>query len=457
MEIALLIIGIIVGAAAAFLVAKYKFDGNKGIPQEQVDELGRQIAELSKNKEIAEGKIIQLMEQVIEWKGRTEAALEKNLTLNKQLATKEEAYKNIEEKLSKQKEEIEHIQTKFSTEFKNLANEILEDKSKKFTEQNKTNIDEILKPLNEKIKDFEKRVVDTYDKESKERFSLQNEIKNLVVLNQTISKEANNLTNALKGQAKTQGNWGEMILENILEKSGLVKGREYFVQQSFTDEEGKRLQPDVVVNYPGNKSIVIDSKVSLNAYERYSNEEDKMKQDMELKLHIDAIKFHITTLSGKNYQDMYQLTSLDFVLMFVPIEPAFLLAVQADPDLWSYAYERRILLISPTNLISTLKIVSSLWRQEYQSRNAIEIAKQSGDLYDKFVLLMESLVDVGNKLKGTQKSYEESMNRLSTGKGNLIKKVEDIKTLGAKASKALPQVLIDRAEDVDAKDEGQLF
>ncbi len=460
MEITLLIVGILVGSVAAFLVSKYKFESDKGIPQERLDDLTKQLAEISKNKELAEGKVLQLLEQVKEWKATAGAEQEKNVTLNKQLSTKEEAYKNIEEKLLKQKEEIEHIQTKFATEFKNLANEILEDKSKKFTEQNKTNIDEILKPLNEKIKDFEKRVVETYDKESKERFSLQNEIKNLVVLNQSISKEANNLTNALKGQAKTQGNWGEMILENILEKSGLAKGREYFVQQSFTDEEGKRLQPDVVVNYPGNKSIVIDSKVSLNAYERYANEEDKTKQDSELKLHIDAIKLHISSLSGKNYQDLYQLTSLDFVLMFVPIEPAFILAVQADPDLWSYAYERRILLISPTNLISTLKIVSSLWRQEYQNRNAIEIAKQSGDLYDKFVLLMESLVDVGNKLKGTQKSYEESMNRLSTGKGNLIKKVEDIKTLGAKASKSLPQVLIDRATDSEtneANDPGKLF
>ncbi len=447
MEIAYLIIGLVVGIGAAYFVMKYKFESNKGIPQEQVEELAKQIAELSKHKELAEGKVLQLIEQVREWRDKADAEQEKNVSLNKQLSTKEEAYKNIEEKLAKQKEEIEHIQTKFTTEFKNLANEILEDKSKKFTEQNKTNIDEILKPLNEKIKDFEKRVVDTYDKESKERFSLQNEIKNLVILNQSISKEANNLTNALKGQAKTQGNWGEMILENILEKSGLAKGREYFVQQSFTDEAGKRLQPDVVVNYPGNKSIVIDSKVSLNAYERYSNEEDKTRQDVELKLHIDAIKLHINTLSGKNYQDLYQLTSLDFVLMFVPIEPAFMLAVQADPDLWSYAYERRILLISPTNLISTLKIVSSLWRQEYQNRNAMEIAKQSGDLYDKFVLLMESLVDVGNKLKGTQKSYEESMNRLSTGKGNLIKKVEDIKTLGAKANKSIPQVLLDRAGD----------
>ncbi|MEI6817817.1 MAG: DNA recombination protein RmuC, partial [Bacteroidota bacterium] len=356
-----------------------------------------------------------------------------------------------------QNQQIENIQAKFTIEFKNRANEILEDKSKTFSEQNKTNIDEILKPLNEKIKDFEKRVVDTYDKESKERFSLQNEIKNLVVLNQTISKEANNLTKALKGQAKTQGDWGEMILENILEKSGLAKGREYFVQQSFTDEQGKRLQPDVVVNYPGNKSIVIDSKVSLNAYDRYANSDDKAQQEVELKMHIDAIKMHINTLSGKNYQDLYQLTSLDFVLMFIPIEPAFLIAIQAEPDLWSYAYDRRILLISPTNLISTLKIVSTLWRQEYQNRNAMEIAKQSGDLYDKFVGLTDDLINVGKRLKSTQESYEESMKKLSSGKGNLIKRVEDIKTLGAKASKSLPPILIERAEDGDAKEEGQLF
>lgn len=457
MEIALLIVGVVLGVIGGFFIAKYKFEGEKGIPQQQADEFARQINNLSTEKRIAESRIVDLLKDVEEWKAKTSSEQEKNVSLNKQLSTKEEAYKNIQEKLEKQKEEIENIQTKFTTEFKNLANEILEDKSKKFTEQNKTNIDEILKPLNEKIKDFEKRVVDTYDKESKERFSLQNEIKNLVVLNQTISKEANNLTNALKGQAKTQGNWGEMILENILEKSGLVKDREYFVQKSFTDDEGKRLQPDIVINYPGNKSIVIDSKVSLNAYERFSSEDDKTKQESELKMHIDAIKLHINSLSAKNYQDLYQLISLDFVLMFIPIEPAFLLAIQADPDLWSYAYERRILLISPTNLISTLKIVSSLWRQEYQNRNAMEIAKQSGDLYDKFVLLMESLVDVGNKLKGTQKSYEESMNRLSTGKGNLIKKVEDIKSLGAKASKSLPQVLIDRSVDDETKDDKTLF
>ena len=452
MEIALLIIGLLVGSGATFFVAKYKFESSKGIPQERVDELGRQIAELSKNKEMAEGKIVQLLEQVQEWKATASKDQEKNTSLNKQLSTKEEAFKNMEEKLSKQKEEIENIQTKFSTEFKLLANEILEDKSKKFTEQNKTNIDEILKPLNEKIKDFEKRVVDTYDKESKERFSLQNEIKNLVILNQSISKEASNLTNALKGQAKTQGNWGEMILENILEKSGLAKGREYFVQQSFTDEQGKRLQPDVVVNYPGNKSIVIDSKVSLNAYERYSSEEDKAKQDGELKLHIDSIKLHINSLSGKNYQDLYQLTSLDFVLMFVPIEPAFMLAVQAEPDLWSYAYERRILLISPTNLISTLKIVSSLWRQEYQNRNAMEIAKQSGDLYDKFVGFVDDLISIGKKMDSTQDTYKEAMKKLYSGTGNLIKRTENIKTLGAKASKSLPQTLIERATDEETSE-----
>ena len=445
------------GVVGGFYIAKYKFESDKCIPQQEADELAKEINNLSTEKRIAMERANQLLREVDEWKERTTAEQEKNVSLNKQLSTKEESYKNIQEKLDKQKEEIENIQTKFAAEFKNLANEILEDKSKKFTEQNKTNIDEILKPLNEKIKDFEKRVVDTYDKESKERFSLQNEIKNLVVLNQTISREANNLTNALKGQAKTQGNWGEMILENILEKSGLVKDREYFVQKSFTDEEGKRLQPDIVVNYPGNKSIVIDSKVSLNAYERFSSEDDKTKQEGELKLHIDAIKMHINTLSAKNYQDLYQLISLDFVLMFIPIEPAFLLAIQADPDLWSYAYERRILLISPTNLISTLKIVSSLWRQEYQNRNAMEIAKQSGDLYDKFVGFVEDLVSIGKKLDSTQDTYKESMKKLYSGSGNLVKRTENIKALGAKASKSLPQNLIDRSSDDETKDDKTLF
>ena len=447
MEIVLLITGVVLGVLGGFFIAKYKFEGDKGIPQQQVDELTKQINNLSAEKRIAESRIVDLLKDIEEWKGKTAGEQEKNVSLNKQLSTKEESYKNIQEKLDKQKEEIENIQTKFATEFKNLANEILEDKSKKFTEQNKTNIDAILKPLNDKIKDFEKRVVDTYDKESKERFSLQNEIKNLVVLNQTISKEANNLTNALKGQAKTQGNWGEMILENILEKSGLVKDREYFVQKSFTDEAGKRLQPDIVVNYPGNKSIVIDSKVSLNAYERFWSEDDKTKQDGELKMHIDAIKLHINTLSAKNYQDLYQLISLDFVLMFIPIEPAFMLAIQADPELWSYAYERRILLISPTNLISTLKIVSSLWRQEYQNRNAMEIAKQSGDLYDKFVGFVEDLVSIGKKLDSTQETYKESMKKLYSGSGNLVKRTENIKALGAKAGKSLPQNLIDRSKE----------
>jgi len=457
MEIVFLMVGIALGAIATFLVAKSKFESSKGIPQTQVDELTKQINALASDKRVAEERLKSTIEDLRKIENRLATEQNNSVELNKLVSTKEEANKNLMEKLATQKQEIENIQAKFTIEFKNLANEILEDKSKKFTEQNKTNIDEILKPLNEKIKDFEKRVVDTYDKESKERFSLQNEIKNLVVLNQTISKEANNLTKALKGQAKTQGDWGEMILENILEKSGLAKGREYFVQQSFTDEQGKRLQPDVVVNYPGNKSIVIDSKVSLNAYDRYANSDDKAQQEVELKMHIDAIKMHINTLSGKNYQDLYQLTSLDFVLMFIPIEPAFLIAIQAEPDLWSYAYDRRILLISPTNLISTLKIVSTLWRQEYQNRNAMEIAKQSGDLYDKFVGLTDDLINVGKRLKSTQESYEESMKKLSSGKGNLIKRVEDIKTLGAKASKSLPPILIERAEDGDAKEEGQLF
>jgi DNA recombination protein RmuC len=369
------------------------------------------------------------------------------LELNRQLSTTTADFINIQKKLQEQKAELETIQEKFRTEFKNLANEILEEKTLKFTEQNKIKLDEILKPLGEKIRDFEKKVEETYDKESKQRFSLEKEIKNLTDLNQQISKEANNLTNALKGQSKTRGNWGEIILESILEKSGLVRDREYFIQPSFTNEHGKRVQPDVVVTYPGERNVVIDSKVSLNAYERYASSEIKEEQEAALKDHLLSIRNHINDLSSKNYQDLYQLKSLDFVMMFLPIEPAYLIAMQYDPNLWNFAYERRILMISPTNLIAALKMISTLWRVEYQNKNAQEIAEQSGALYDKFVGFLEDLKDVGNKLNATQKSYDDSMNKLSEGKGNLVRRVERIKELGARTTKEIPKNLIDKAED----------
>ncbi len=369
------------------------------------------------------------------------------LELTSSLSSKNSDLSHLNEKLNEQKQDLEKLQDRFRIEFKNLANEILEEKSQKFTQQNKSNLDEILKPLGEKIKDFEKKVEDTYDKESKLRFSLKEEIKRLEELNQQVSADTVNLTKALKGDSKIQGNWGEVVLESILEKSGLLKDREYFVQSSYTSEDGKRMQPDVIITYPGKRNVVIDSKVSLTAYERYISEDNEKKQEKAYKEHLISLKSHINELSQKNYQDLYQLNSLDFVMMFLPLEPAYLLAVQKDPELWNYAYDKRILLISPTNLIAALKMVESLWRQEYQGQNVKEIARQSGDLYDKFVGLVDDLIDVGNRIKATQKSYESSMNKLHTGKGNLLRRVENIKKLGAKTSKSIPDKLLERLNE----------
>ncbi|MEI7489865.1 MAG: DNA recombination protein RmuC [Bacteroidota bacterium] len=369
--------------------------------------------------------------------------------LNSQLSRKTTENEGLNEKLLTLKKDLESLQENFRNEFKNLANDILEEKTKKFTEQNRTKLDEILKPLSEKIREFEKKVEDTYDKESKQRFSLEKEIKNLAELNQQISKEASNLTHALKGQAKTQGNWGEIILESILEKSGLVRDREYSVQTSYTNAEGKRLQPDVIIAYPGDRSLVVDSKVSLLAYERYATAETKEEQDKALKEHMLSVRSHINDLSGKNYQDLYQLKSLDFVMLFMPIEPAYLIALQAEPDIWQFAYERRVLLISPTNLIAALRMISNLWRVENYNKNAVEIAKQSADLLDKFVGFLEDLEDVGRKLDSTRQSFDASMNKLSTGKGNLIRRAEKIKELGAKPAKEIPRTLLDKSDIED--------
>jgi DNA recombination protein RmuC len=349
--------------------------------------------------------------------------------------------KYLKEMLEKQKAEIEDLGKKFTNEFKILADGILEDKSKRFTEMNQANIEQILKPLGENIRTFQKKVEEVYDRESKERFSLGKEVEKLVVLNQKISEEANNLTNALKGQVKQQGNWGEMILESILEKSGLVKDREYFVQESFKDEEGKRFQPDVIVQYPDNRKVIIDSKVSLVAYERYCSSDSSDEQQKELANHIRSIRSHIDILSSKRYQDL--VGSLDFVTMFLPVEPAFILAMQADQDLWNYAYSRGVLLLSPTNLIAALRLIHNLWQREYQNRHALEIAERGGLLYDKFVGFVDTLTSVGDNLMRSQKSYEQAMNQLAVGRGNLVAQTQKLKDLGAKAQKSLPSNLLD--------------
>ncbi len=432
MEIAFLFIGILLSAVATWLILRSANKGNLEASTEKIAMLQLQIDELKSELSEKERSLIELTSQ---------------------FGAKEAELKNLNSRLQEQKQEMLEIREKFTTEFRNLANDILEEKTKKFTEQNKSSLEDILKPLGEKIKDFEKKVTETYDRESKERFSLAREVKQLAELNQQISKEANSLTKALKGESKTQGNWGEVILESILERTGLRKGYEYTVQDSYTTDDNRRYQSDVIVHYPGERSIVIDSKVTLTAYENYASAEEDAKKEAAIKAHLTSVKNHINELASKNYQDIAEIKTLDFVVMFMPIEPAYLLAIQNEPQLWNYAYEKRILLMSPTNLVAVLKMIDSLWKQEYQSRNVLEIARQGGELYDKFVGLTEDLIDIGTKLRQTQKSYEASMNKLSTGKGNLVKKAQDLQKLGVKTKKQLPENLVRRALDNDEGNE----
>ncbi len=426
MEILFILIGLITGSIFTFFVLKSKFKSKIDVAEER-----KRIFE-EQNQNISSD---------------LSAEREKVLELNSTLSSLKADYNNLQKTLSEQKEEIEKLQEKFAVEFENLANKILEEKSSKFTIQNKENLDQILKPLGEKIKEFEKKVNEVYVTDSKERASLATQLKNLQELNQMMAKEANNLTNALKGETKTMGNWGEFILESILEKSGLVKGREYKLQENFTNEEGRRLQPDVIVNLPDNKCLIIDSKVSLLAYENYSSSENEKLRENSLKEHIASIKRHIKELSSKNYQNIYQIKSLDFVLLFMPVEPAFSLAIQNDTQLFNEAFDKNIVIVSPSTLLATLRTIANIWRQEYQNTNVLEIAKQSGALYDKFQGLVSDLIDLGNRMKTMNNSYDNAMKKLYTGRGNLIKSVENIKKLGAKTSKSLPQSLLDRAND----------
>lgn len=444
MEIIYLIIGLVIGFVIAFLFLKSK----KTISIDEANKLNEQINSLK----VDSGKLAERIKFFEEDKLSLQSELKneryKSEKLNSENSSLKSDFSNLQTKLSEQKSEIEKLQEKFTKEFENLANKIFEDKSVKFTEQNKTNLDQILKPLSEKIKDFEKKVDDVYITDSKERAGIVQQIKSLHELNQQMSKDANNLTTALKGQSKTQGNWGEFILESILEKSGLVKGREYVVQESLTAESGKRFQPDVIINLPENKSIIIDSKVSLVGYEKFVSSEDEHERQLGLREHINSIRSHIKNLSGKNYQNLYQLESLDFVLMFMPIEPAFAYAVQNDPSIFSDAFEQNIVIVSPSTLLATLRTISSIWRQESQNKNAVEIARQSGEMLDKFAAFVDDLISVGKGLVGAKDNYDKAMNKLTEGRGNLISRSEKIKKLGAKASKSLPPNILNRA-DID--------
>ncbi len=372
---------------------------------------------------------------------------------NSELSAKNEG---LQQSLDTQKEEIIKIQEDSKLQFENLANKILEEKTEKFTTLNQNNLKNILEPFQEKIADLKNKVNEAYEKENKERFSLAEKVKELAELNQQISEDAKKLTRALKGESKTQGNWGEMILESILEKSGLVKGREYFLEHELRDEDnkalfsefsGKKMRPDAVVKYPDERNVIIDSKVSLTAFTELVDETDADIYAIKLNQHLGSIKNHINQLSQKAYDDYGK--SLDFVMMFIPSEPAYIAAMQADQNLWNYAYERRILLLNPSNLITSLKLIADLWKREYQNRNSIEIAERGARLYDKFVGFVENLEKVGRNLDQAKNVYNDAYKQLYTGNDNLVVQTQKLKSLGIKNKKDLPQSLIDNSNLIE--------
>ncbi len=363
-------------------------------------------------------------------------SLQKAIRLESELGSEKKLGLGRIESLNEAKEAL-------SLQFKNLANDILEEKSRRFTEQNAVHLDALLKPLQTKLTEFKEQVSNSYGNEARERFALKGEIERLANLNLRMSDETRSLTQALKGDSKVQGNWGELVLESILESSGLRKGEEYLVQDSHTQQDGSRLQPDIVVKLPEDRHLIVDSKVSITAYARYADTTDPIVAQQELNSHIQSLRQHIQSLSGKNYSSLYGLGSVDFVLMFIPIEPAFLLALKTAPNLYQEALSKNIVLVCPSTLMATLRTVAHLWRQDQQNRNALEIARQCGTLYDKFVGFVDDLEKLGQRLDQAQTSYHDAFNKLKTGKGNLIRSAERVRELGVKPSKSLPTPLIE--------------
>jgi len=415
--------------------------------RDQLDESRDECAQLA---ERATRQIEQLA--TLQGEKKNLAALRDQLTAEQQrLSTRvAELTTTLESERSQAGEKLEllkNAEEQLSNRFKTLASEILEDKSRRFTEQNKTNLDQLLEPLKVKITEFQGKVQEVYVQEGKDRSALAEQVKQLAALNNQLSEDAHNLTRALKGQAKAQGNWGELILERVLEASGLRKGHEYDVQESHTREDGSRAQPDVVVHLPEDRHLIVDAKVSLKAYEEHANAETDLERDAALKRHLDSVRAHIKGLSEKNYQQLYGLQSLDFVLMFIPVEPAFMLAISHDSNLWQDAWKKNVLLVSPSTLLFVVRTVAHLWRQEQQNRSAQDIASRGAELYDKLVGFVEDLDTLGSRLQQAQKAYDGAYNKFTGGRGNVIRQAEMLKELGVKPTKQLPQNLIDSALD----------
>lgn len=444
------IIGGIIGAVILYFIVK-----SSHIPRTVFDDLNqnyiRTVADIKninfKNEELAAENSV-LKSELIHLQNEKQDLI----ILRSELSSKNE---NLQTLLETQKEEVAKMQELAKSEFQNLANKILDEKSEKFTALNQNNLKTILEPFQEKIAELRNKVGETYDKESKERFSLGEKVKELALLNQQISEDAKKLTRALKGESKTQGNWGEMILESILEKSGLVKGREYFLEHELRDEDnkalfsefsGKKMRPDAVVKYPDERNVIIDSKVSLTAFTDLVDETDAEIYEVKLHQHLNSIRNHIKQLSDKAYDDYDK--SLDFVMMFIPSESAYIAAMQADPNLWNFAYDKRILLLNPSNLITSLKLVSDLWKREYQNKNAMEIAERGAKLYDKFVGFVENMEKLGKNIDQAKNTYNDAFKQLSTGNDNLITQTVKLKSLGIKNKKNLPQSLEESSENI---------
>ncbi|MDN3492287.1 DNA recombination protein RmuC [Winogradskyella bathintestinalis] len=445
-----------IGAFIGLKFSQLKSRSDKSTLEERNANLQQQFNEF---KQFSEGEnqkqaqyfsqsLNELKDNISKIETEREAIRREKEFLNTELSRRNSEFENLEKANLKRDEELEQQQIQLRKDFELMASKILDEKSEKFTLQNKENIKNILNPLEEKIKTFEKKVEDTQKESISMHSALKEQLLGLKDLNQQMALEATNLTRALKGDSKIQGNWGELVLERVLEKSGLEKNREYFLQQNFQREDGSRVMPDVVLHLPDSKKMIIDSKVSLTAYEQFVNA-DEDQRPLFLKAHVNSIKKHVDQLSAKNYQDLYDIESPDFVLMFIPIEPAFAVAINDDNTLYNKAFEQNIVIVTPSTLLATLRTIDTMWNNEKQQQNALEIAKQAGALYDKFEGLVTDLTGVGKKIDAAKNDYSSAMNKLVDGKGNLISRVEKIKKMGAKAKKALPESIIKRATEED--------
>ncbi len=432
MEIIYLLIGLATGISIGVLYSKNK-SAKKGFNSDLKNYVSKELYNSEKERSDKKENENYIKEELIR-------------NLQADLASKNTTIKTLNSKIEEEGNRLAEQQKQLHTQFENMANEILEKKSEKFAEQNQKNINQILKPLSEKIKSFEESVEDKYVKDQKNRASLSEQIKLLQEANLKISQDANNLTKALKGDSKVQGDWGELQLEVLLEKSGLTKGVNFRTQNSMKDKEGNEKRPDCIIDLPDYKNLIIDSKVSLTAYEQYINTEDDLQKQIFIKQHIDSIKKHIKDLSGKDYPNLYSINTPDYVLMFVPIEPALTLILQEDGEVFNLALNKNIILVSTSTLLATMRTVSFIWQQENQKKNVLEIARQSGALYDKFCGFINDLDGIGKAIDSANKRYESAHKKLSSGNGNLIRSVEKIKLLGAKTNKSIAEELLDKSE-----------